>query len=86
MPELSRFYGIVIKMYRDDHNPPHFHAEYAGREAVFEIESLNITKGKFPRRATNLVREWAAQHEQDLLTNWQLMLADEPFVKIDPLR
>jgi Domain of unknown function (DUF4160) len=85
MPELSRFYGIVIKMFYDDHNPPYFHVEYGGNKAVIEIATLNITQGKFPRRALNLVREWASQHEEELLANWQLGVAEVPFTKIDPL-
>jgi hypothetical protein len=60
MPELCRFYGIVIRMYYDDHLPPHFHALYAGHEAVIGIEALALIEGKLPPRAMGLVAEWAA--------------------------
>ena len=60
MPELSRFYGIVIKMYFDDHPPPHFHAEYGEYEAVFSVETLAIIAGTLPPRATGMVGEWDA--------------------------
>jgi hypothetical protein len=86
MPELSRFYGIVIKMFYDDHNPPHFHVEYSGHRAIIELETLNMTQGKLPRRALNLVREWAAQHHDELVANWEFGVAELPFRSIDPLR
>jgi hypothetical protein len=54
MPELSRFYGIVIQMYFGDHSPPHFHALYAGRKAVVDIETLAFIEGQFPPRARGL--------------------------------
>lgn len=59
MPELSRFYGVRIKMYYDDHHPPHFHAEYGGDEAVISIDTLDIIAGELPRRALGFVYEWA---------------------------
>jgi len=59
MPEISRFYGIVIKMYFDDHNPPHFHAEYGEHEALIEINTLALIAGNLPARAMGLVTEWA---------------------------
>lgn len=51
MPELCRFYGIIIKMFCEDHNPPHFHAEYQEHEAVFDINTLEILRGDLPKRA-----------------------------------
>ena len=60
MPEISRFFGIVIRMFYNDHPPPHFHAEYGEHEALIEIESLAVYAGDFPARALALVREWAA--------------------------
>jgi len=66
MPELSRFYGIVIQMYFDDHPPPHFHAIYAGSKAVIDIETLAIIKGELPPRARGLVIEWASIHQDEL--------------------
>ncbi len=74
MPELCRFFGIVIKMFYNDHQPPHFHAEYAGSEALLLIESLEIYRGELPRRALALVLEWAALHRDEL----RQCLADGP--------
>jgi hypothetical protein len=62
MPEISRFFGIVIKMFSDDHNPPHFHAEYGNDRALVDIRSLFVIDGRLPLRATGLVIEWAALH------------------------
>jgi hypothetical protein len=59
MPEISRFFGIVIKMFYDDHNPPHFHAEYGGDVALIDIRSLAVFSGGLPPRVTGLVIEWS---------------------------
>jgi len=67
MPEISRFFGIVIKMFFDDHNPPHFHAEYGGELALIDIRSLAVFSGRLPPRVTGLVIEWATLHQQELL-------------------
>jgi len=66
MPEISRFFGIVIRMYFDDHNPPHFHAYYAGKEAKIGIQPVVVLQGALPRRALSLVFEWAAIHQLQL--------------------
>jgi len=66
MPELCRFYGVRIKMYYDDHNPPHFHAEYAGDEALITIDTLDVMAGELPSRALGLVYEWAGKHRAEL--------------------
>jgi hypothetical protein len=67
--ELSRFYGIVIRMFINDHPPAHFHAEYQGEEALFDIYSLDIIQGTIPNRARLLVVEWALEHRQELIVN-----------------
>ncbi len=67
MPEVSRFFGISIRMYYDDHNPPHFHALYAGEEVEVGIEPLTVLKGRLPRRALGMVLEWAAGRQPQLL-------------------
>ena len=85
MPELSRFYGIVIKIYFDDHPPPHFHAEYGDHEAVIQIRDLAIIAGALPTRATRMVLEWAALHQRELLSAWQSAVRREPAGKIEPL-
>ena len=71
MPEICRFYGIVIKMYFADHAPPHVHAEYAEDEARIAIESLAVISGKLPPRAMGLVAEWATLHQQDRSGLWE---------------
>ena len=71
MPEISRFYGLVIKMYFADHAPPHFHAEYAEFEARIAIETLAVLSGNLPARAMGLVIEWATLHRQELQVQWQ---------------
>tara|TARA_R110000868_G_scaffold75843_2_gene218517 strand:- start:63 stop:272 length:210 start_codon:yes stop_codon:yes gene_type:complete len=69
MPEISRFYGIIIKMYFNEHNPPHFHVEYQDYEAIVNIETGELT-GKMSRRALGLVYEWLDQNKEALLENW----------------
>jgi Domain of unknown function (DUF4160) len=70
MPTLSIFFGIVIRMYYDDHPPPHFHAIYGEHEAKITIETLELFEGKLPRRALGLVLDWAELHQQELRDNW----------------
>lgn len=85
MPEISQFYGIIIKMYFDDHNPPHFHAEYGGHEAVININTFGIIKGKLPPRVLGMITEWAALHHDELRETWSRAAALKPLNKIDPL-
>ena len=67
MPEIARFYGIVIKVFFGDHPPPHFHAIYGEYNALVDVESLEIMEGDLPSRAQKLVLEWAILYQQDLL-------------------
>jgi hypothetical protein len=85
MPEICRFYGIVIKMYFADHVPPHFHAEYAEHEARIAIESLTVLSGTLPPRAMGLVAEWSVLHRQELLELWERAKRHEAFGRLDPL-
>jgi len=85
MPEVSRFFGIVIRMYFRDHSPAHFHAEYGEHEALIEIETLSVLRGDLPRRALALVLEWAAVHRQELITDWQRARGGTPLEPIAPL-
>jgi len=85
MPEVSRFFGIVIRMYFDDHNPPHFHAMYAGDEARVGIEPIAILEGALPNRAASMVFEWAALHQAELMQNWSRLHSAQPVEKIKPL-
>ena len=70
MPELSRFPGIVIYMYFNEHNPPHFHAEYNEFKAAICIKTLGRIEGKLPAKVMRLVVEWAQEHQKELLENW----------------
>jgi hypothetical protein len=85
MPEISRFYGIVITMYFRDHNPPHFHARYGDVVGRFSIDPAKHMDGDLPRRVVALVLEWANKHSSELLENWKAVLEEQPFRKIDPL-
>ncbi len=86
MPEICRFYGIIIKMFYKDHAPPHFHAEYQEFEAQFDIQTLEIIEGELPARAKILTLEWAYEHRQELITNWNRARKPEELFRIDPLR
>ncbi len=85
MPEICRFYGILIAMFYDDHNPPHFHARYAKDWVAIEINSLRVLDGRFPSRALGLVIEWASQHQEEMLRDWELAKNNKPLEKIAPL-
>lgn len=84
MPEISRFYGIIIKMYFNEHNPPHFHVEYQDYEAIVNIETGELT-GKMSRRALGLVYDWLDQNKEALLENWKRIEERKPLKKIKPL-
>ena len=85
MPEISRFLGIVIAMYYNDHAPPHFHAQYGENEIRVNILTCDVMSGNFPRRAQRLVLEWCELHRDELLTDWQLAERRKPLQKIEPL-
>jgi hypothetical protein len=85
MPEISRFLGIVIKMFFDDHNPPHFHAEYGSDTALIDIRNLYLFAGRLSPRVTGLVIEWATLHQQELLADWERARAQQTLVNIAPL-
>lgn len=85
MPEISRFFGIVIKMFFDDHNPPHFHAEYGDSAALIDIRNLSVFSGRLPPRAMGLVIEWATLHNQELLADWERARAQQELRRIAPL-
>jgi hypothetical protein len=85
MPQISQFFGIVILMYFNDHAPPHFHAVYGEHEAVYTIDTLEIMRGRLPRRAHSMVVEWATLHRPELRENWEKARQMEPLAKIEPL-
>jgi hypothetical protein len=85
LPRLSEFYGIVIEMFFADHPPPHFHARYAGKEALIRIDDGSALAGRLPRRALAFVREWLELHRDEVLANWTRAQAREPLERIEPL-
>ncbi|QEA40078.1 DUF4160 domain-containing protein [Pistricoccus aurantiacus] len=85
MPTISAFFGILIRMYYDDHNPPHFHAYYGEYEAIITIQTLELMEGKLPRRALAMVVEWAVEHREQLMEDWALAEQHRPLNKIEPL-
>jgi len=85
MPEISRFFGIVIKMFFDDHNPPHFHAEYSGDLALIDIRNLSAFSGRLPPRVMGLVIEWATIHQEELFVDWERARSQKDLLKISPL-
>ncbi|CAK0760570.1 DUF4160 domain-containing protein [Gammaproteobacteria bacterium] len=82
MPELTRFYGIIIKLFFGDHPPPHFHAVYGEYNAIFNIETLEMIEGDMPLRARKLVIEWAKEYQSDLQEIW----VEKKFKKLPPLQ
>jgi len=84
MPVVSRFYGIVIYIFYDEHNPPHFHAEYAGHKALITLQD-GIVKGVMPKRALKLIFEWMELHYNQLMEDWELSLKGQPLKSIEPL-
>jgi hypothetical protein len=86
MPEISRFFGIIIAMFFDDHNPPHFHARYGNDHAVIKIKDLTVLEGYLQPRALGLVMEWAAIHKDELLNDWELAKNKKPLFPVEPLK
>ncbi len=85
MPEISRFLGIVITMYFNDHNPPHFHARYEDSRALIGIEPLELREGQLPPRVLGLVIEWGKLHQAELMQNWTTLAKEGIFRRIAPL-
>ncbi len=85
MPEISRFLGIIIAMYYNDHNPPHFHAIYGDFRAVIAVETGEILEGRLPPRVLGLVQEWRESHRTDLAEDWRLARARKALKRIAPL-
>ena len=85
MPEISRFFGIVIQMFFDDHAPPHFHAAYGSANCAIEVRTLHVISGRLPRRAMALTLEWAAEHREALMEDWHLCATGKTPERIPPL-
>ena len=85
MPELSRFFGIIILMYYNDHPPPHFHVRYGRQKAIVSVESLAVLEGRLSPRVLGMVIEWASLHRQELRDAWTLAENHTPLKPIEPL-
>ena len=82
MPEITRFYGIVVKIFfRDEHNPPHIHAVYGEHNGLFRIEDMEMIEGDLPARARKMVEEWGASYKADLQAMWD----NKTLKKLPPL-
>jgi hypothetical protein len=86
VPTISRFFGIVIAMFFDDHGPPHFHARHADGSAKIRIDPVEVIDSTLGRRQLRLVLAWAELHQEELLENWRLARAGETLNEIEPLR
>ena len=85
MPEICRFFGIVITMYFNDHEPPHFHARYGEHKAAIRIDNFAVTEGKLPPRILGFVIEWAGLHQEELMREWEQARDSQPLFRIAPL-
>ena len=85
MPEVSRFLGMVVTMYFEDHPPPHIHVRYGDQRIVIAIETLEVLAGSLPPRCTELVREWAALHRDEICDNWTRLERGGKVAPIEPL-
>lgn len=84
MPEICRFYGLIIFMNYNEHSPPHFHVRYQNQEIIVEIQTGTV-QGRMAKRALKMVFEWYEQHIDQLLTNWDLAKQRKPLKEIEPL-
>jgi hypothetical protein len=82
MPTLSIFFGIIVRMWHDDHPPPHIHVEYQGFEALVNIANGEVSEGELPRKVAAIVREWCLVHQAELQDNWQRAQRFEPLDRI----
>jgi len=85
MPLISSFYGILIYMYYDEHNPPHFHAKYNENEAVVSLYPIALIKGDLPKRIKSMVFEWTAENHAELIENWENAKSYKQLKQIKPL-
>lgn len=84
MPTISMFYGILVRMYYDDHNPPHFHAFYNNYKAIFNLDG-ELLDGEMPVKQSKLIEAWCVIHKDDLMANWELAKNGETLFNITPL-
>jgi hypothetical protein len=89
MPEISRFYGIIIRIFTEtgeQHHTPHIHVYYQDKKAVYSIDQIELLVGELPRRQQRLVEAWMELYQEELLENWDLALAGEPVNRVPPLQ
>lgn len=86
MSTISRFFGIIISMYWDEHNPPHFHVRYGDFKCSIGITDITVIAGELPKKQERLVLAWAEIHQKELLQNWELCQSDKQPMRIEPLR
>lgn len=86
MPTISEFYGILIRMFYNDHSPPHFHAVYGEHELLVTISPIGVLEGQAPARVRSMVLEWAAQHQAELLADWERCRQNQRPLPINPLQ
>jgi hypothetical protein len=86
MPTVSRFYGIIIRMFYKDHAPPHFHAIYGEYELLMGISPIRILEGEAPNRVRSMILEWSALHQEELLDNWERCQNGQTPLPIEPLK
>jgi hypothetical protein len=82
MPTIAIFFGIIIRMWHDDHPPVHIHAEYQGFEALVSVQTGEVLQGALPRKVAAIVKEWCLNHQAELLENWDKAQRFEPLDKI----
>jgi len=82
LPVLSIFFGIVVRMWHDDHPPPHLHVEYQGFEALVDIDTGEVTRGRLPKTAASIVKAWCVRHRAELFENWSRAQRFEPLERI----
>jgi len=85
VPAISIFFGIVIKMYYNEHRPPHFHAEYQGQKATFDFSGNKLVGNIKSKVALRLIKEWSSRHKHELMVNWKLVESKRPLNLIEPL-
>ena len=86
MPEISKFFGIIISLYWRDHNPPHIHAEYARNKALIDIQNACIIRGFLPNRQLKIVLAWCVMYQDELMQNWELVKDGKEPVPVPPMR
>ncbi|RLA25943.1 MAG: DUF4160 domain-containing protein [Gammaproteobacteria bacterium] len=85
MPYVSMFFGIIIRMYHNEHNPPHFHAEYQGQRGLFNFNGEMLKGNIKSKTAKKLIKQWANLHSEELSNNWDKAVQGKQIDRIEPL-